>query len=87
MADVETDNEGDTNPHPLDTSTNTLNPNPIQSLHNPIRFTNINADDSDSDEDERKPSHQGHSLPEIAMTIIQKVRMLEHNDTDPSGWK
>ncbi|OQD69091.1 hypothetical protein PENPOL_c002G07621 [Penicillium polonicum] len=21
------------------------------------------------------------------MTKIQKVRMLEHNDTDPSGWK
>ncbi|OQD66218.1 hypothetical protein PENPOL_c005G00866 [Penicillium polonicum] len=87
MADVETDNEGDTNPHPLDTSTNPLNPSPIPSLHNLIRFTNINADDSDSDEDERKSSHQGHGPPEIAMTKIQKVRMLEHNDTDPSGWK
>jgi hypothetical protein len=98
MADVETDNEGDTNPHPFNV---TANPNPasqsntanvsqsqndqIPSLNNPIRFTKV--DDDDSENDDKKPSHQGHGLPEIAMTKIQKVRMLEHNDTDPSGWK
>jgi hypothetical protein len=95
MADIETDNEGDANPHPLDTTANpasqanTANDSqsrndPIPSLNNPIRLTNV--DDDDSDSDDTKPSHQGHGLPEIAMTKIQKVRMLEHNDTDPSGW-
>ncbi|OQD69520.1 hypothetical protein PENPOL_c002G07915 [Penicillium polonicum] len=85
MADVETDNEGDANPYPSDASTNPLGPDAIPSLHYPIRFT---QDQSDSDDDEdKKPSHQGHGLPAIAMTNIQKVRTLEHNDIDPSGWK
>jgi hypothetical protein len=88
MADFETDNEGDANPH-FDATANPLNPtpqtNPIPSLNNPIRF-NVD-DDSDSDDDERKPSHQGHGLPKIAMMKLQKVRSLKHNDTDPSGWK
>ncbi|KAG0153888.1 hypothetical protein PDIDSM_1267 [Penicillium digitatum] len=71
MADTETDNEGDTNPHPLDAPTH-WNPDP---------------DDSDSEDEDNTPPHQGHGLPAIAMTKIQKVRTLEHNDTDPSGWK
>ncbi|KAJ5969757.1 hypothetical protein N7501_006005 [Penicillium viridicatum] len=62
-------NEGDTNPspHPLD--------NPIPSLQSPIRF----ADDCDSDDDERKPSHQEHGLPEMAMTKIQKIDVTLQN--------
>ncbi|EKV14536.1 hypothetical protein PDIG_32500 [Penicillium digitatum PHI26] len=83
MADTETDNEGDTNPHPLDASTNPLEPQ-IPSFTNPIQFT---QDDSDSEDEDNTPPHQGHGLPAIAMTKIQKVRTLEHNDTDPSGWK
>jgi hypothetical protein len=87
---MESDNEGDTNPHPLDATAKPLTPtpkaNPIPSLNNPIRFANVNVDDdSDRDDDEKKPSHRGHGLPEIAMMKLQKARTLEHNDTDPSG--
>ncbi|KAJ5462345.1 hypothetical protein N7530_010550 [Penicillium desertorum] len=64
MADVETDNERDTNPHPF-------NSDPIPSLNNPIRFTNV--EDDNSDNDDKKPPYQGHGLPKIAMTKIQKL--------------
>ena len=87
MSDIAIGNVGNNNLPPPDESANTIDPNTVDplSLTNPIQFT---QDDSDSDsEDEGKPSYQGHGLPAIAMTKIQKVRTLEHNDTDPSGWK
>jgi hypothetical protein len=37
----------------------------------------------DSNDEDKKPSHQGHGLPEIAMMKLQKVKALEHNDADP----
>jgi hypothetical protein len=70
MADVETDNEGDTNPHPFNVTANpTTNPasqsntanvpqsqnDPIPSLNNPIRFTNV--EDDNSENDDKKPPH------------------------------
>lgn len=86
MADVATGNVGDTNPQtpPPGVPPNTIDPNEVPSLNDPIQFA---QDASDSEDEDNKPSHQGHGLPTIAMTKIQKVRTLEHNDTDPSGWK
>ena len=84
MADLEMD-KGDANPHPSDVSTNPLDHNAISSFYNLIYFT---QDESSSGDDvDNKPSHQGHGLPAIAMTKFQKVRTLEHNDTDPSAWR
>lgn len=86
MADVDTENEGDTNPQPRpsDASTNPIDPNEVPSLNDPIRFE---KDDSDSEDEDSKLSYQGHGLPAIAMTKIQKVGTLEHNDTEPNAWK
>jgi hypothetical protein len=73
MADIDSGNKGDTNPHPLDMTADPLNPIPIPripaprtsilSVNNPIRFTN----DDNSDDEDKKPSYQGYGLPEIAM--------------------
>ncbi|KAG0157502.1 hypothetical protein PDIDSM_4687 [Penicillium digitatum] len=73
---------GDTNPHPLDASTNPLEPQ-IPSFTNPIQFT---QDDSDS-EDGQHTAPSGTWSSSDCNDQIQKVRTLEHNDTDPSGWK
>lgn len=69
MADADTENEGDTNPQPRpsDASTNLIDPSEVPSLNNPIRFE---KDDSDSEDDDSKPSHQRHGLPAIAMTKL-----------------
>ena len=90
MADIDSGNKGDTNPYPLDMIADPLNPIPIPripvprisipSVNNPIRFTN---DDDNSDDEDKKPSYQGHSLPEIAMMKLQKVKALEYNDANP----
>ncbi|KAJ5260706.1 hypothetical protein N7505_009056 [Penicillium chrysogenum] len=90
MANIDSGNKGDTNPHPLDVIADPLNPIPIPripaprtsipSVNNPIRFTN---NDDNSDNEDKKPSHQGHGLPEIAIIKLQKVKALEHNDADP----
>ncbi|KAJ5138857.1 uncharacterized protein N7515_003705 [Penicillium bovifimosum] len=90
MADVDSGNE-DSIPQPLDVTADPLNHKPalrnpntsIPSVNQPIRF----ADESDSDDEDEKPSHQGHGLPEIAMMKLQKVKALEHNDADPRAWK
>jgi hypothetical protein len=101
MADVDSGNE-DGIPHPLDVTADPLNPVPapiprnhaprnpnisIPSVNNPVRFTNANNGDSDSEDEDKKPSHQGHGLLEIAMMKLQKVKALEHNDADPRAWR
>ncbi|KAJ5558364.1 hypothetical protein N7535_008576 [Penicillium sp. DV-2018c] len=90
MADVDSGSEGGI-PLPFDVTAGPLNHNPaphnpstqIPSVNNPIRF----ADESDSDDEDKKPSHQGHGLPEIAMMKLQKVKALEHNDADPRAYR
>ncbi|KAJ5260701.1 hypothetical protein N7505_009051 [Penicillium chrysogenum] len=64
MADIDSGNERDTNPHPLDVIADPLNPIPIPripaprisipSVNNPIRFTN---NDDNSDNEDKKPSY------------------------------
>ncbi|OQD98513.1 hypothetical protein PENSOL_c009G10261 [Penicillium solitum] len=83
MADVATGNVGDTNPQPPPPGVppNTIDPNEVPSLNDSIQFT---QDASDSEDEDNKPSYQGYGLPAIAMTKIQKVRILEHNNTDLS---
>ncbi|KAJ5551461.1 hypothetical protein N7535_000589 [Penicillium sp. DV-2018c] len=58
-----------------------------QSLNNPIQFTQYEDVDSDPDDDNKRPPHQGHRLPAVSLTNLGKVRTLEHNDSNPSGWK
>ncbi|OQD96628.1 hypothetical protein PENSOL_c015G01402 [Penicillium solitum] len=83
MADaVDSESEGDTGPHPSVPSTNPIDPNAITSddATPSTRVVSIRGWS-------KKPSHQGQRLPTIAAVKIQKVGILEYNETDPSAWK
>ncbi|KAJ5566533.1 hypothetical protein N7535_008171 [Penicillium sp. DV-2018c] len=60
-----------------------------QGSNNPIQLTHVEDEDSDSNDDDKRPPHQGHRLPETSLTRSRfgKVTTFEHNDRNPSGWK